>query len=81
MSYDLYINNEVVGNALSYGELNQWLLDLDAELAGDNMDKFRRDLGAKPGENFEDYLYSNTVNVPFKVMHNKDIIIISENDF
>lgn len=81
MYYDLYVNNEVVGNSLSHGELNQWLLDLDAELSGDDKDNFRRDLGAKFNEDFEDFLYSNNITVPLKIEHNQDLLIISENDF
>lgn len=81
MNYDLYLNNEVVGNALSNGELNQWLLDLDDELTSEGKDNFRRDLGAKSGENFEEFLYSNTLPVPLKVMHKNDVLIIAENDF
>ena len=81
MQYDIYINNEAVGSGLSYGELNQWVLDLDDELTGDNKCNFRRDLGLDIDENLEEFLYSNTLQVPFKITHKENNVIITESDF
>ena len=81
MNYDLYVNNEIVGSGLSRGELNQWIIELDNELAGDNQDNFRRDLGFRDEDNFEDYLYSCELGLPLKLNHLNDSITIKESDF
>lgn len=81
MTYDLYVNEDKIGNGLSRGELNQWLLDLDSELSQDEKVNFRKDLGADSGEDFEEFLYSNNLVLPVKVKHKIDVITIKENDF
>lgn len=56
--YNILIDKEEVGTGLSQGELNQWLIDFDNELKGNDKKEFRKGLGFKSG-NFENYLYSD----------------------
>lgn len=81
MNYDIFINDDKVANELSYGELNQWILDLDSELSGIEKDNFRKDIGANSSDDFENFIYSNIPSAPLKIRHGKDLVIIKENDF
>lgn len=95
MSYDIYFNSEVIGMNLSQGELNQWVLDLDSELKGEERDRFRGCFGTHPKANFEEFIYKNLKNQlelifsleslhslkKLIVQHGEDVIFIVENDF
>lgn len=81
MNYDIYINDDKVANGLSYGELNQWILDLDCELSGVDKDNFRKDIGVNSSDNLEKFIYYHTVSVPLKVRHGKDLLVINESEF
>lgn len=68
--YNLYLDDDKVGNALSAGELNQWLIDLNKEL--DDKDKilFMADLGAPStlsNQEFEDFLYESEIKNPLSI--------------
>lgn len=77
--YNLYINGKPVGQGLSFGELNQWLIDLDKELNEVDRIEFRKDLGFEyevNQDNFEDYLYNNHINAPLTIKFRDNLIII-----
>ena len=68
--YDLYLDDDKIGSALSAGELNQWLIDLNKEL--DEKDKvlFMADLGAPSplsSQEFEDFLYDTEIKSPLSI--------------
>lgn len=62
--YQLKINDELVGQGLSRGELNQWLIDLDNELKEMEKQNFREDLNLNNVEidNFENFIYNIEIN-------------------
>lgn len=79
--YNIYINRELVGEGLSFGELNQWLIELDRELSESDRIKFKKDLGFeyKVHQNdFEDYLYNNHISTPLTVRFGNKLINIVE---
>lgn len=81
MYYNIKIDGEHVGLGLSYGELCQWLIDLDKELEGEDTILFRKSLGYKEGD-FEEFLYSsNTMEVPMIAKFGKEILTITECEF
>lgn len=68
--YDLYLDDDKVGNALSAGELNQWLIDLNKELDEKDKDLFMADLGAPStlsDQEFEDFLYESEIKNPLSI--------------
>jgi len=79
--YNLYVNGKLVGQGLSFGELNQWLIDLDKELNEVDGIKFKKDLGFEyevNQDNFEDYLYNNHINVPLTIRFGDKLINITK---
>lgn len=79
--YNLSLNNKVVGQGLSFGELNQWLIDLDKELNEQEKVVFRKDLGVSMGANqvdFEEFMYSNKPNTPLKLKFGNSVVLITE---
>ena len=79
--YNLYVNGKLVGQGLSFGELNQWLIDLDKELNEVDRIKFKKDLGFEyevNQDNFEDYLYNNHINVPLTIRFGDKLINITK---
>lgn len=84
MLYNVIIDEEEVGLGLSFGELNQWLIELNAEL-NENLSKvFMKDLGldSKEDLSFEDYLYSkDKFNTPIKARFGGELLEIIEYDF
>lgn len=81
MLYDLYVDEDKVGNGLSKGELNQWILDLYSELNESEKFAFRKEFGVNNEDNFEDFIYENEIICPLKVKHKDNIITINENEF
>ena len=79
--YNLYVNGKLVGQGLSFGELNQWLIDLDKELNEVDGIKFKKDLGFEyevNQDNFEDYLYNNHINTPLTIRFGDKLINIAK---
>ena len=79
--YNLYVNGKLVGQGLSFGELNQWLIDLDKELNEVDGIKFKKDLGFEyevNQDNFEDYLYNNHINTPLTIRFGDKLINITK---
>lgn len=79
--YNLYVNGKPVGQGLSFGELNQWLIDLDKELNEVDRIEFRKDLGFEyevNQDNFEDYLYNNHINAPLTIRFGDKLINITK---
>lgn len=70
-----------MGQGLSFGELNQWLIDLDRELNEADRIKFKKDLGFEyeiNQNNFEDYLYNNQINTPLTIRFGDKLINVSK---
>lgn len=79
--YNLSLNNKVVGQGLSFGELNQWLIDLDKELDVTDKEVFRKNLGVSMGASqvdFEEFIYSNKPNTPLKLKFGNSVVLITE---
>lgn len=79
--YNLSLNNKIVGQGLSFGELNQWLIDLDKELDVTDKEVFRRDLGVNieaSQVDFEEFIYSNKPNTPLKLKFGNSVVLITE---
>ena len=79
--YNLCINGKLVGQGLSFGELNQWLIDLDRELNEADRIKFKKDLGFEykiNQNNFEDYLYNNQINTPLTIRFGDKLINVTK---
>lgn len=79
--YNLSLNDKIVGQGLSFGELNQWLIDLDKELDVTDKEVFRRDLGVNIGASqvdFEEFIYSNKPNTPLKLKFGNSVVLITE---
>lgn len=78
--YDLLLDNEIVGSGLSFGELNQWLIELDKELNEQDKKVFRRELGLQNESqyNFEEFLYNNKPMTPLKLKFKSQMILITE---
>lgn len=79
--YNLSLNDKIVGQGLSFGELNQWLIDLDKELDVTDKEVFRRDLGVNIGANqvdFEEFIYSNKPNTPLKLKFGNSVVLVTE---
>lgn len=77
--YYIKKNENIVGNGLSKGELNQWLIDLDNSLPEHEKEKFRKDLGLSKQVNqadFEDFLYDEELKLPIETTHGEEILVI-----
>lgn len=77
--YSIKKNGKIVGDGLSKGELNQWLIDLDKVLPEHQRELFRKDLGLEKqvsDADFEDFLYDNKLELPITTTHaGKELII------
>lgn len=77
--YYIKKNENIVGNGLSKGELNQWLIDFDNSLPKHEKEKFRKDLGLRKQVNqadFEDFLYDEELKLPIETTHDGEILVI-----
>lgn len=81
MQYDIFMNDNKIGNGLSNGELNQWLIDLDDELEDIDKETFRKDIGAGTSKDLEEFLYSKAILVPLIARHKENLVTVIEHDF
>lgn len=78
--YDVYIDGEKLGLGLSKGELNQWLLELHAELKSEvQVAVFEEGFGCN-SENFEDYLYETDLSLPKVVDFGESVLVVEKHN-
>lgn len=77
--YSITKGGNIVGDGLSRGELNQWLIDLDKVLPEHQQELFRKDLGVRKqvsDADFENFVYDNNLELPITTTHaGKDLVI------
>lgn len=77
--YSITKGGNIVGDGLSRGELNQWLIELDKVLPEHQQELFRKDLGLDKQvsyDDFENYVYENELDLPITTTHaGKDLVI------
>lgn len=77
--YSITKDGNIVGDGLSRGELNQWLIELDKVLPEHQQELFRKDLGVckqVSDADFENFVYDNNLELPIITTHaGKDLVI------
>ena len=77
--YSIKKGGNIVGDGLSRGELNQWLIELDKVLPEHQQELFRKDLGVckqVSDSDFENFVYDNNLELPIITTHaGKDLVI------
>ena len=77
--YSITKDGNIVGDGLSRGELNQWLIDLDKVLPEHQQELFRKDLGVckqVSDADFENFVYDSNLELPITTTHaGKDLVI------
>lgn len=77
--YSITKGGNIVGDGLSRGELNQWLIELDKVLPEHQQELFRKDLGVYKqvsDADFENFVYDNNLELPITTTHaGKDLVI------
>ena len=77
--YSITKGGNIVGDGLSRGELNQWLIELDKVLPEHQQELFRKDLGVfkqVSDADFENFVYDNNLELPIITTHaGKDLVI------
>ena len=83
MNYRIILDEEVVGDNLSSGELNQYLLDLYKELSVCHAQVFTNDLRlfSENSDDFEDLLYDVGLSVPVIAIFGSKVLRVEESDF